>query len=89
MPRGAPRLRTQDRKKNLVGERVRSRRAQLKLTQDALCARLAEATNGEWVADRREIFRIEDGARIVSDVEIIALSEALECAPCWLLVGDR
>lgn len=73
---------------NLVGVRVRSSRAKLRLTQDALCARLAEVTNGEWIADRREIFRIEDGARIVSDVEILALAQALDCSPCWLLLGE-
>ena len=88
MPRGYPRLRTSNQKKNQIGQRVRDRRDQLTLTQDTLCARLAQTTNGLWIPDRREIYRIEDGRRIVSDLEILALAEALECYPCWLLVGD-
>lgn len=89
MPRGSPRLRTLDGQKNQVGGRVRTQRNHLKLTQDALCGRLAEVTGGSWIADRRDIFRIEDGRRIVSDLEIIALSYALECKPGWLLLGNE
>ena len=63
MPRGSPRLRAPNGKMNLVYERVKERRLALKLTQDALCARLADVTEGEWIADRRDIFRIEDGRR--------------------------
>jgi len=88
MPRGAPRLRTSEQKKNQIGQRVRECRARLEITQDALCARLAEVTSGGWIPDRRDIFRIEDGQRIVSDLEILALAEALDCSPCWLLVGE-
>ena len=89
MPRGAPRLRTSDGKLNQIAPRVKERRTDLKLTQDALCARLADVTNGAWVADRRDIFRIEDGRRSVHDLEILALAEALECTPTWLLVGQE
>lgn len=88
MPRGAPRLRTPDGKLNQIGTRVFSRRSELKLTQDAVCARLVEATDGGWNADRREIFRIEDGRRTVTDLEILALSRALNCEPGWLLTGE-
>lgn len=87
MPRGSPRLRTPEGKLNLVALRVRQRRAELKLTQDGLCARLAAVTHGGWVADRRDVFRIEDGRRSVHDLEVVALAEALECDPCWLLTG--
>lgn len=89
MPRGAPRLRTIDGKLNQIAPRVRERRTALKLTQDALCARLADVTGGEWVADRRDIFRIEDGRRSIHDLEIIALAKALECTPLWLLTGEE
>lgn len=88
MPRGAPRLRTPDGKLNLVGIRVRQRRTELKLTQDALCARLAAASDGAWLADRRDIFRIEDGRRSVHDLEVVALVQALECDLQWLLLGE-
>ncbi|MCX6379870.1 MAG: XRE family transcriptional regulator [Armatimonadetes bacterium] len=89
MARGAPRLRTSDGKVNQIGSRVRQRRTELKLTQDALCARLALATDGAWNADRMEIYRIEIGTRIVSDLELLALSRALKCAPYWLLLGEE
>ena len=89
MARGAPRLRTEDGKVNQVAERVRTRRKQLKLTQDAVCARLALETQGRWNADRMEIYRIEMGTRIVSDLEMLALARALECTPLWLFLGDQ
>ena len=89
MPRGAPRLRTPEGKLNLVAARVRQRRMELKLTQDALCARLATVTDGAWIADRRDIFRIEDGRRSVHDLEIIALAEALYGRePCHFALHD-
>jgi transcriptional regulator with XRE-family HTH domain len=88
MARGAPRLRTPDGKVNQIALRVRERRAQLKLTQDTLCARLALNTDGGWNADRMEIYRIECGIRIVSDLEMLALARALECDPSWLWLGD-
>lgn len=88
MPRGAPRLRAGDGKKNQVGLRVRQRRAELQLTQDAVSAHLATATDGEWSPTLQEILHIENGSRIVSDVEVVALARALKCDACWLLVGN-
>lgn len=88
MPRGFPRLRTEEQKVNQVGQRVRERRADLHLTQDNLCARIAQITNGCWIPDRREIYRIEDGRRIVSDLEILVLANVLGCSACWLLIGE-
>ena len=89
MPRGSPRLRTSEDKKNQVGDRVRQRCNELKLTQDALCGRLADETGGAWVADRRDIYRIQSGSRIVSDLEVFALAMALECEVCWLMQGNN
>ncbi len=88
MARGTPRLRTAEGKVNQIAARVRQRREHLKLTQDALCARLAAITEGGWIADRMEIYRIEIGTRIVSDLELLALAASLECDPVWLLL-DR
>ncbi len=88
MPRGAPKLRAEDGRKNQVGERVRQRRLELELTQDALNGRLAHLTNGRWNPSMQEILHIENGTRIVSDVEVVALARALECEACWLLTGD-
>ena len=88
MPRGFPRLRTVDGGLNRVGGRVAERRVALGLGQDELCARLAETTGGAWVADRRDIYRIERSRRTVTDLELLALSLALDCETTWLLFGD-
>lgn len=89
MPRGSPRLRTHDNKVNQVGARVQQRRQQLRLTQDQLCARLAIHTEAVWSPAWQDVSRVENGARIVSDLELIALAQALECRACWLLIGDE
>ncbi len=86
MPHGAPRLRTPDNKQNIAGPYVRERRQHLRLTQDALCGRLALATNGEWNPAPGDIYRIEAQRRIVGDLELVALAEALEC-DLYALVG--
>ena len=78
---GCPRLRTQDNKKNQIGQRLRDCRDQMQLTQDALCARIAQVTNGQWIPDRREIYRIEYGRRLVSDLEILALAHSPATTP--------
>lgn len=88
MPRGFPRLRTVDGGLNRIGRRVAERRAALGIGQDELCARLAETTGGAWVADRRDIYRIENARRTVTDLELLALSMALSCDAIWLLLGD-
>ena len=88
MPRGSPRLRTSDNKINQIGTRVQERRAQLKLRQDDICGRIALETNGDWNPGWQDISRIENGTRIVSDLEIFALAQVLDCAPCWLLRGE-
>ena len=88
MPRGSPRLRTQDNKLNRIGARVQQQRQRLKLTQDQLCARLAILTDATWSPAWQDISRIENGARIVSDLEVVALAEVLECSACWLLLGE-
>ena len=85
MPRGAPQLRTPDDRMNAVGTRVRDRRKELRWGQDALCARIALATDGRWNPEWRDIVRIEGGTRKVSDLELLALARALECTAAWLL----
>lgn len=74
---------------NLVGPRVFARRVALRLTQDAVCARIAGITEAAWNPDRREVFRIENGRRTVTDLELNALAQALDCSPGWLLLGDE
>jgi hypothetical protein len=86
MPRGAPRLKTAAGRQNLAGPLVKARRAEIKMTQDALCARLAHITDGRWNPTIFDIYRIESGRRIVSDLELLALSLALETS-LYSLVG--
>ena len=88
MPRGNPRLRTRDGKINQIGLRVRAAREEENLRQDELCARLAHTTNGEWNPGWQDISRIENGARMVSDMEILVLAECLGRKPAWLLTGE-
>lgn len=87
MPRGGPRLRAQDHKLNQIGLRVRERRQVLTLDQDEVCARLARETKGEWNPGWQDISRIENGARTVTDLELLVLALALECDACWLFLG--
>jgi transcriptional regulator with XRE-family HTH domain len=89
MARAAMRLRTEAGKLNQLGKRVSQRRAELKLEQDALCGRIAAVTKSRWNPSRMEIYRIEIGDRIVSDLETIALAEALDCDAAWLLLGEN
>ncbi len=88
MPRGAPRLRTSDGRINQIGERVRQERDARKLKQDELCARIARETYGEWNPAWQDLSRIENGTRMVSDLEVLALAQALTCSPNWLLTGE-
>jgi transcriptional regulator with XRE-family HTH domain len=87
MPRGAPRLRASDGKKNQVGARVKQRRSELDLTQEDLSGRLALVTEGMWNPALQEVLHIEKGIRTVTDVEVLALASALGCGACWLLRG--
>ncbi len=84
----ASRLLTPDNLKNQIGDRCRLRRLELKMTQDALCGRLADITDGKWIADRQEIGRVENGSRYVTTLELDALARALEVGASWLLQGD-
>jgi len=85
MPRGGVRLRTSDGRMNRAGLCVRERRHELRMEQDELCARIAVVTNGGWNPGWQDISRIENGVRTVTDVEVLALAEALECSACLLL----
>lgn len=89
MPRGGPRLRTDDGRLNQIGPRVQERRLAIRVKQDELCARLARLTEGRWNPAWQDISRVENGSRLVSDLELLRLAEALECSPSWLLTGGQ
>jgi transcriptional regulator with XRE-family HTH domain len=79
-------------RRNFVGKRVKQLREERKLTQDALCARLALETsdwadNGtQWVPRKVDIHRIETGVRAVLDLDVLALAKALGVEPGELLL---
>jgi transcriptional regulator with XRE-family HTH domain len=89
MPRGPARLRTDDQKKNQIGDRMRELREAADLTQDAISGQIAEATRGQWAPDLHEIYRIESGRRSVTTLELVVISDVLKCDACWLLFGTK
>lgn len=88
MPKGDVRLRAPGGGMNRIGPRVKERRRLLRLNQDDLCARLSDVTGGGWEARRHEVAALELAERMVSTEELVALGQALECDPCWLLTGQ-
>lgn len=90
MALGPPRIRLRDGKMNFVGARVTEARlkAKPKITQDQMCARIADITRGRWTPIRQDIYKIEQGTRLISDLEMLALAAAVECEASWLLYGD-
>ncbi len=86
MPRGPGRLRTKNGSKNSVGKRVKNQRLKLGITQSVLCGQIANITDGEWNPTPQEIMRIENGKRLVTDLEMITLTKTLEFN-LFLLIG--
>ena len=66
---------------------MRLRRKALKMQQHSLLGRVADVTDGGWNPTPQEVLRIENGTRTVTDTEVVALAQALDCDACWLLVG--
>lgn len=68
-------------RRNVSGERVRQKRAERKITQAELAARV----QCEGVAlEQDAISRIESGQRMVQDYELRALAEVLGASMDWL-----
>lgn len=70
--------------RNIVGSRVRQARLANKprITQKELEARLQVLG---MMIDQSGLSKIENGQRLVSDVEVIALAKALKISPLLLL----
>jgi hypothetical protein len=73
------------RKTNIVGDRVREARLNAKppITQEDLVARLQ--VQGLEYMDQTKISRIESGTRPVYDYEVVQLARALNVLVNWLL----
>ena len=71
--------------KNICGKRIKEARTRLKLTQEALAARLqVEGINVE----RDSVSRMEIGTRFVADFELLILCKVLNVSPTYLLGID-
>lgn len=68
--------------KNICGERVKEARRKMKLSQEALAARLQ--VSGVNI-ERDSVSRIEIGTRFVADYELLALCKILGVTPEYLL----
>jgi len=71
-------------RRNIVGVRVREarRKTRPRITQSDLVARLQLLG---MMVDQSAISKIEGGRRPVSDIEVVALSNALKVSASWLL----
>jgi len=74
-------------KKNLVGNRVQQARKATEplMTQADLAARLQVLGMS---VDQSGISKIETGERPVSDIEVVALADALKVSAAWLLAVE-
>jgi len=68
--------------RNLAGPRVKSARLMNKMTQKELCIKLE--TLAVYI-DRASISKLEQQKRIITDIELIALSQILNVSVNWLL----
>ena len=73
--------------RNIVGARVRQARKSAKppITQIDLVARLQLLG---MMIDQSGLSKLENGRRPVSDIEVVALAEALKASVKWLLSGN-
>ncbi|MDD4781752.1 MAG: helix-turn-helix transcriptional regulator [Tissierellia bacterium] len=72
--------------RNIAGSRVKIARLKNKLTQQELSAKLE--TLAVYV-DRASISKIEQRKRIITDIELVALSKILNVSINWLLDIDK
>ena len=69
-------------KRNLCGDRIREARQKKRFSQSELCKLLQ--LRGIMV-ERDVISRMESGARIVADFEVVVIADVLEVSVDWLL----
>ena len=72
--------------RNIAGSRVKIARLKNNLTQQELSAKLE--TLAVYV-DRASISKIEQRKRIITDIELLALSQVLNVSVSWLLGLDK
>lgn len=85
MPRGDKRLRTPDGKLNAIYARLQMARDRSELTQSETAT--AIQLQSDWGPLREAVNRILRGDRLVSDIELCAIADSLNCNPVWLMFG--
>ena len=73
-------------RRNIIGQNVKARRKELKMSQQALSNKLE--LYGVYVC-RGSVSRLEDGSRTVTDIEIRALAEVLNMSYDELFASDE
>lgn len=73
-------------KRNIVGSRVKIARLKNNMTQQELSVKLE--TLAVYV-DRASISKLEQKKRIITDIELVALSQVLKVSVNWLLGLDK
>ena len=72
--------------RNIAGSRVKIARLKNNMTQQELSVKLE--TLAVYV-DRASISKIEQKKRIITDIELVALSQVLNVSVSWLLGQDK
>lgn len=73
-------------KRNIAGSRVKTARIKNNMTQEELSVKLE--TLAVYI-DRASISKLEQKKRIITDIELIALSKILNVSVNWLLGLDK
>lgn len=72
--------------RNIAGSRVKIARLKNNMTQQELSVKLE--TLAVYV-DRASISKLEQKKRIITDIELVALSQVLNVSVSWLLGQDK
>ena len=75
-----------DGKGNISGDRVRELRLRARLSQSALAAKMQ--TEGA-IIEQDAISRIENGSRLVTDYELLALTRIFGVSADWLIGSNK
>lgn len=73
--------------KNLCGKRVKMARIDKEMTQIDLAAALSVDLDMEM--SQKALSRLEQGNRLVRDIELVALAEILGVTIEWLVLGNK
>lgn len=83
------RARSADGGLNLVGPVVKARRRALGRTRPEFVADLSNVTSGRWAPSAADLLNIERRTRTVTDIELVALAEALRTSVRDLMGDPR